>query len=197
MSFRIEEKLYIKEENLFELKNFLIKKKSKKPYESRLIRSTYFDNHKFDIYRDSIEGLTPRKKIRIRHYPNNKDSNFYLETKNSSVEGRFKKRKIIQIEKYTEMKKHGIYDSQYGLCMPVVDVEYKRDYLIINDVRFSIDTNIKYFNHLSTKQFNESKIIVELKCEFKKNQDILAKEFPFQKIRFSKYCNAVEFLNLT
>ena len=45
------------------------------------------------MYRDSVEGSVPRKKIRIRNYPNTDDKNYYLETKISSIEGRFKTRK--------------------------------------------------------------------------------------------------------
>ena len=47
------------------------------------------------MYTDSIEGLTPRKKIRVRNYPTTQDANLYLEIKISSVEGRFKTRKIV------------------------------------------------------------------------------------------------------
>ena len=47
------------------------------------------------MYTDSIEGLTPRKKIRVRNYPNSQDAKMYLEVKISSVDGRFKTRKII------------------------------------------------------------------------------------------------------
>ena len=59
------------------------------------------------MYNDSIEGLLPRKKIRIRQYPNDDDKKFYLEIKNSSVEGRFKTRKIIKVVSMTDL----IYES--------------------------------------------------------------------------------------
>ena len=67
MSFRIEEKLYINSENLFDFKDFLNKKKANKIHEPRVIESLYFDNQNFQIYNDSIEGLVPRKKLRIRN----------------------------------------------------------------------------------------------------------------------------------
>ena len=35
-------------------------------------------------------------------------------------------------------------------------------------------------------------IIVELKTSMKKNLDDLIRDFPFQRTRFSKYCNGVE-----
>ena len=81
MSFRIEDKLFILNENLIEFKDFLINKKAKKIFKSRSIKSLYFDNSNLDMYNDSIEGLTPRKKIRIREYPESDDKKFYLEIK--------------------------------------------------------------------------------------------------------------------
>ena len=47
------------------------------------------------LIEESLEGLVPRKKIRIRYYPNNEDQKIYLEIKNSSVEGRFKNKKNL------------------------------------------------------------------------------------------------------
>ena len=67
MSYRIEDKLFFKPENILQFKNFLKNKSAKKLYENRIIRSLYFDNINLDMYRDSIEGSVPRKKIRIRH----------------------------------------------------------------------------------------------------------------------------------
>ena len=95
MSFRIEDKLYVKFENLTFFYEFLSKNSAKKIYEPRKIKSLYFDNLQLEMYKDSIEGSVPRKKIRIRNYPHSDDKNFYLEIKTSSIEGRFKTRKII------------------------------------------------------------------------------------------------------
>ena len=97
MSFRIEEKLFFKSENILEFRKFLSDESAKILYTKRIIKSLYFDNLKLDMYRDSVEGSVPRKKIRIRNYPNTDDKNYYLETKISSIEGRFKTRKISTI----------------------------------------------------------------------------------------------------
>ena len=62
----------------------------------------------------------------------------------------------------------------------------------MNDVRISIDNNIKYKlypENIFEKDFSS---IVEIKTSIKKNLDELVEDFPFQKKRFSKYCNAVE-----
>ena len=195
MSFRIEEKLFFKSENIFEFRKFLSKESAKTLYTKRVIKSLYFDNLKLDMYKDSIEGSVPRKKIRVRNYPNADDKNYYLETKISSVEGRFKTRKIITKDEFEDLKKRGILDNIYGTCLPNLYVTYEREYAKINDVRISIDKNISYENFLTNQVYNDSNSIVELKTSIRKNLDDLIKTFPFQKIRFSKYCSAVEKLN--
>ena len=195
MSFRIEDKFFFRPENILQFKEFLTKKSAKKLHKNRIIKSLYFDNLNLDMYRDSVEGSVPRKKIRIRNYPHSEDKNFYLEVKTSSIEGRFKTRKIISKNDFENFKKNGILDNTYGTCLPNFYVSYEREYIKINDVRISIDKKISYENFLTNVVFADTKSIVELKTSVEKNIDDLVKDFPFQKIRFSKYCFAVESLN--
>ena len=194
MSFRIEEKLYIKSEHLIDFKQFLIERSAKQLYQPRRIKSLYFDNLNFDMYNDSIEGVAPRKKIRIREYLNADDKNYYLETKHSSVEGRFKTRKILNNKDVNFYKKSGCFDSQYGTCLPNFYVTYEREYSAIEDIRISIDRNLVYKSFKSSNIYNDKNCIVEIKTSIKKNLDDLIKLFPFQRIRFSKYCFAVDTL---
>ena len=197
MSFRIEEKLYIKSEHLIDFKQFLIKRSAKQLYQPRLIKSLYFDNLNFHMYNDSIEGVVPRKKIRIREYPNTNDKNFYLEIKHSSVEGRFKTRTIVNNKKVDYFKKAGVFDSQYGTCLPNFYVSYEREYSIVDDVRISIDRNLLYKSFRTNNFYKDENCIVEIKTSIKKNSDDLINLFPFQRIRFSKYCFAVDNLKQT
>ena len=108
--------------------------------------SKYVDNINLDMYTDSKEGLTPRKKIRLRTYPKEEDKKIYLEVKNSSVEGRFKTREILDKNEFNQKKTSGILDNQYGLCFPKLYVSYKREYSIINDVRISTDPSNSFFS---------------------------------------------------
>ena len=152
MSFRIEDKLFIRPENLLQFYSFLNKHFVKKLHEPRVIKSLYFDNLKMEMYKDSIEGSVPRKKIRIREYPNSKDDKYYFEIKTSSVEGRFKTREVIDENKNNFIKKYGFLDKNYGTCLPNFYVSYNREYYLFNDVRISIDTGINYTNFLSYKR---------------------------------------------
>ena len=194
MSFRTEEKLYVRPENLIQFQEFLTNKSIKKIHHPRIIESLYFDNLNLDMHNDSVEGLVPRKKIRIRNYPNDKDSKIYLEVKNSSVEGRFKTRKIIKENQYKIYKSIGIFDNQYGTCYPKLYVRYKREYSILSDVRISVDTDIQYRDFKTNKIYNDKRVIVELKTSINKNLDDLREEFPIQRIRFSKYSFAIQSL---
>ena len=197
MSFRTEEKLYIRQENLIDFKKFIFNLSGKKIHKPRKIKSLYFDNSNLDMYNDSVEGIVPRKKIRIRNYLNSEDKQNYLEIKYSSVEGRFKTRKIIDNKTVDFYKRAGCFDNKYGLCMPNFYVTYDREYMIIDDVRISIDKNIKYENFKTNYYQKEKNCIIELKTSADKDSDDLVNLFPFQRIRFSKYCFAVENCNRT
>ena len=48
-------------------------------YPERIICSRYFDNNNMQIYFNTVEGIIPRKKIRIREYPNSDDKKYYFE----------------------------------------------------------------------------------------------------------------------
>ena len=194
MSFRIEKKIFIKKEQLLEFKKFLFKKNIKQIYKPRIVESIYFDNCDKKIYFDSLEGLSPRKKIRIRYYPEKKIKEYFLEYKISSVEGRFKKNNKISLDHFNYFLKFGIFDNSYGICKPNLVVSYTREYLKKDDVRITYDANINYNLFKKNIKKKDHNIIIELKTSINKNLDHLIKEFPFQEIRFSKYCNGIEIL---
>ena len=195
MTFRVEKKIFIKKENLLDFKEKISSIGAINLYKSRKVQSIYFDNINKDMYNDSIEGLNPRKKIRVRNYPDNIKKYFLLEYKISSIEGRFKVNKKISQKRFDELKFNGIFDKKYGLCKPILNVIYDREYLINSNVRITIDTNIIY-NMYNNNFFKSDKdIVVELKTSINQNIDELFEKFPFQEIRFSKYCNGVDLLN--
>ena len=70
MSYRTEEKITINFSMLTEFKNSLFLKGAEILFPKRKIKSLYLDNFNYQMYRDSIEGSVPRKKIRIRSYNN-------------------------------------------------------------------------------------------------------------------------------
>lgn len=196
MSFRTENKFLLPVNKIFEFKNWLVKKKYLTLFKKRTINSVYFDTKNFMIYKDSVEGTTPRKKIRIRTYAkefldNNNEFNF--EIKISSIEGRYKKNE--KIKKKIDRLFNGIYDYQYGSCYPVLNVIYEREYFIRNESRITIDTNIKYFDIkgkiISNHGKREGCFVIENKTKNLAKNEMLD-FFPFENKRFSKYCNGIE-----
>ena len=192
MTYRLEQKLFIKKENLINFKCYLFSKGAKKIFKSRKICSLYFENKKKDMFIDSIEGSLPRKKIRIRYYPNDNFDQIYFEKKISGVEGRFKKRNVISNQEFENIKINGVSDNQYGICNPNIFVTYEREYLKLGDVRITVDKDIFYQEFKKDIKFKDPNIIVELKASADKDLDDLIKLFPFQNIRFSKYCNGIQ-----
>ncbi len=81
MSYRIEEKLSIDSNSILEFKNYLNSKTAKQIYQPRKIESLYFENNKREMYNDSLEGLTPRKKFVLGIILTLKTLNYILKPK--------------------------------------------------------------------------------------------------------------------
>ncbi len=199
MSFRTEEKLKINSSKFFELENWIINNGGYKLYPTRIINSIYFDNNEYKMFHNSMEGITPRKKIRLRTYNTKNffksDIKIQKEIKITSAEGRFK----ISHEFTNNIDKIflGIYDKDYGFCYPVLNVLYERDYYKIKNVRLTVDKNITYKKfidkNISNLYTNDSFNVAEIKQSSSKFSNIFNKNFPFDRSRFSKYCRGVEF----
>lgn len=195
MSFRKEEKINIHKSQLLNLIEWIYKNNGYKLYDTRVVSSTYFDNSSMQMFKDSEEGCVPRKKIRVRSYTKNehKVGQSSLEIKTSSIEGRFK-----TVDKNFDLIKimnNGFFDINYGICKPIVRINYKREYYKIHDVRLTIDRYIEYTKLNSQgktvyKRY-EPDIIVEIKAENFVPVEYLFKKFHFNRIRFSKYGKAI------
>ena len=199
MSFRIEQKYRINKYKLPDLYKWISKNNGEKIYLDRTVSSIYFDNYKLSSYHDSMEGVIPRKKIRLRWYGNikNKLENSNLEKKINSVEGKFKK-----VEKATNpsnILKLGFLDKEYGLCFPILQIDYNREYFKIFDIRITLDTKIRYKNykeeHFFNQYHNDDETVLEAKALNTNIKNFVDENIYFEKIRFSKYCNAIEKLN--
>ena len=195
MSFRLEEKIICTKWELRKLQKNLISEGLDYLYPTRLIRSYYFDTYRMQMYLDSEEGIVPRKKLRIRDYPN-ENSEKAIETKISSFEGRFKKSKKLTINENKTLLKNGKIDKLYGLCNAKIIVLYQRSYFILKNIRITFDENIKYFKINSSIEANENYNVMEIKTQDMNSKDYLNKLIPYPRRRFSKYSRGCEFLNL-
>tara|TARA_B100001540_G_C15736720_1_gene610243 strand:+ start:685 stop:1293 length:609 start_codon:yes stop_codon:yes gene_type:complete len=199
---RIEYKIDLIKSKKIDFYKYLTKKKFKKLHESRIVNSIYFDNSSFEMYNDSIEGLIPRKKIRLRYYGHknldfiHKEAN--LEIKYTNDTGRSKD--TNKTTNTNSLLNFGLFDSKYGICYPKTFVSYKRNYYFINQFRITLDEDLSYSifdKNLKTKKpVNSDEIIAEIKSDNKNEIDELKRLFPFKDTRFSKYCLSVEKLDL-
>ena len=198
MSFRNEEKLRVASSKIFNLKYWINENLGVVLFPTRTINSIYFDNQDFSMYHHSIEGVLPRKKIRLRIYDQEfiftKDAN--KEIKISSVEGRYKTSE--KAKNPSQIMNLGIFDQNYGLCLPVLNITYKRSYYKVKNIRLTLDEKITYrkvinrgVSKLSTP---DNYNIVELKFNSEKSIDFVRQSFPFERARFSKYCRGIEFI---
>lgn len=192
MSFRTEVKLNISKSNLNNFLNWLNDNKFREIYKKRKVSSVYFDNLKFQTYWDSVEGLTPRKKIRLRYYDDDK-KNLFIEKKISSVSGRFK---TSNQSKNLEQELNGIFDKDYGICFPVVLVNYFRRYFLNDNVRITLDTDINFVDRRNGLKKNLEEIVAEIKYNSEKKFKIIESFNDFKAIRFSKYCKGIELLKI-
>ena len=202
MTFRIEQKFNLHHSKIIDLIQWIFDEGGRKIYKKRNINSLYFDNINCKMYEDSEEGSVPRKKIRIRKYGTldiieNKDVN--LEIKINACEGQFKNSKKIDNKEYNYLIQNGYFDKDYGICIPKIYVQYERNYFLVKNNRLTLDTKIKYYSFNRNQKYEifkiDNKNIVEIKSTNTHLTDYLLKEFPFQKIRFSKYARGINIIN--
>ena len=107
MSFRVEDKYIVNNEDRIKILSFIKKDGFEPAYNNRNITSIYFDNKNLSMIHDSKEGSTPRKKIRVRHYQNLNEFN------HPSVINLEEKRKYISCTKLSLHKKMRTLSQSY------------------------------------------------------------------------------------
>jgi len=136
-----------------------------KKFSDRSINSLYFDNLNQELARDNLAGISNRCKVRLRYYG---DEILESSVQNLEVklrEGRLGSKIIYSLLTIKEALKYKalhelskdifqeIYNSYFthtsinNYLIPILFVKYKREYYkIYNEVRITIDRNIKFYN---------------------------------------------------
>ena len=194
MTFRIEEKIPLSSSDMIVLCENLIKDGMQPLFKKRKIYSIYFETTTLNMFNDSLEGVLPRKKIRIRHYPDS-SSNYSLEIKCSSIEGRFKKSNEISLADHKRYLQNGIFDNLYGICIPLLEVIYEREYFKIGGIRLTFDKNILYrsFNNRKMEKVDDWSV-VEIKAPAHISIDYLKSIVSTPRKRFSKFSNGISII---
>jgi len=194
MSFRKEKKIKLTISDYYKFIDLKKNNKANKLYNKREVNSIYFDNSALDMFHQSEEGVLPRKKIRIRWY--DRQNQFNLEEKTSSVEGRFKQTKTIKnFNTISDILSFKIFDNIYGILTPSLLVSYERSYFNLNKIRITLDEKIKYKNYRNNinQKIVDPERVVELKTGIEISDDYIEKLFPFTNSRFSKYSRGLLF----
>ena len=176
--------------------NFINKNHLNKIFPDRIVESIYFDTKDLQFFSLSEEGVTPRFKIRLRGYNNEKPSNLEIKkTKN------YHREKIIlknfqfnSFELHKTLKSMGINH----IVDQKIRVKYLRSYYEFKDLgRITMDENIEFFN--PSKEFRNpkkiNKIILEVKIQRKEiDKNHVEKIINLKESRFSKYCVGINCL---
>jgi len=112
-------------------------------YPPRLVNSLYFDTASNLLLRDTIEGITPRKKYRLRWYGSGgpQSGKVSVEVKTTSSSGREKS--VTSLSPLAPLPEHADLDP-YGIIFPSLRVSYVREYYALDSVRLTIDQDIRY-----------------------------------------------------
>lgn len=160
----------------------------------RIVCSLYFDTQFMEMYRDTQEGLLPRKKLRLRTYGTrqfmNSGSTYFLEVKLSEAYSRSKT--IISDVDHEQIMRCGYYLEQYGYCYPRVFISYLREYYVCGQVRATFDTEIAYERFGIYSRFVDESSVMEFKFPLGCQDDVLDLLSEFPRSRFSKYERAVD-----
>lgn len=171
---RIEKKFVLGKYKEDFLTRFLLINGFTKHFDNRIINSIYLDTINYDFAKDNINGVSERKKIRLRWYDDNLNK-IFIEQKNKknfkvwkNIEEieplNIKKNLIKNLEDYFKNNNFSkLANFNYNF---VLKTNYKRGYWISDDknIRATIDTDINASSCKDMKNvINLSETILEFK----------------------------------
>ena len=201
---RIEKKFIFPNQASDLVKKILLGNNFKKLYSDRYITSIYIDNLNFDSAKDNINGVSERKKFRVRWYDDDLNK-IYFEQKNKNNFFVWKNIKKLELDINKKNLINKIYellsnnnkyiDTNYNYKM-VLKINYKRSYFISDqgEFRATIDTEI---NTSPVLDFNKVIGLPETILEFKfsKNSESYFRDFFSLRglnIRSKKYSKYIQ-----
>ena len=191
----------------------------KEIYHGRQVNNIYFDNIFFSAYRSNIEGLSNRKKYRIRWYGDlfgeviepvleAKIKNSVLGTKykykinNFKVTQKLDSKLLSKVLEKSDIPEDIFYEI--SALEPSLLNSYFRSYYISanKNYRITIDQQLKYYyigpgiNFILPKN-SQKGIIIEIKYSVKDDDEVqmITNQFPFRLTRNSKYVQGLSLVN--
>ena len=199
---RIEKKIVLGVHKSDFLKKKLLENGFTRHFQDREISSLYIDTIDYNNAKDNINGISRRKKIRLRWY-NNDTSEIFIEEKNKNnftvwknIESfNFKLNKQNLLKKFsclsTFKNNNFLKNNNYKF---ILRTNYKRSYWLSsnNKIRATIDDNLKTSSFFSNNFINLPDTILEFKFspEDENNFRDLFRE-NFYDLRMNKYSKYV------
>tara|TARA_A100001035_G_scaffold280050_1_gene283709 strand:- start:1207 stop:1821 length:615 start_codon:yes stop_codon:yes gene_type:complete len=199
---RIEQKLLLNNYEHLSILEWLKIINANYLYPPRKVISIYLDTVDLRMYYETVEGLIPRKKVRLRRYEKRNVNDLYsIEIKLSNEHVRSKKNFLKKIS-LEEVQKDGLFVENYGFCFPLIEISYIREYFEVKGLRLTIDKNIQYKSLEDHRLPFENTVkdpnnVIEIKADIKENLDRISNIFNFPRSKFSKYENAITLLKKT
>ena len=188
-------------------------------FHGRQVNNIYFDDIFYSAYHSNIEGLSERKKYRVRWYgqlfgnikdpvleakvrKSNLGTKFHFNINNFEIQERFDSNILKSI--FNESNLPDDINNELSILAPsLINSYYRKYYLSRNGLyRVTIDRNLAYYyvipNIDSVLTKNDQKgIVVELKyaLEDDKSVDNITNQFPFRLARNSKYVKGFSIVN--
>ena len=185
---------------------------AKEIYSPRMINSIYFDTYFLKNFYEAIDGIMLRNKVRLRWYGEifNKEIQPQMESKNRINQHNYKIIKklrsfktesffnLINFKKYIQNEKNNNNEIYFYLnnLHPNLLASYRRKYYIFDNVRITLDTDLKFINLAKINFFSKKNLlcinkkkIIELKYsdEFHYQATKISKTFNNRLSKFSKY----------
>ena len=192
MSFRKEKKYRFSRFEIAKVKQELFAEGMQRIYNQRSVHSCYFDNSSLVSFRESEEGVLPRKKIRVRWY--DQQDSYMKEVKISSIEGRFKSSNFLQgVSNRSDIFKLDFYDNVYGRLRPKIVVSYQREYFKVGPLRVTIDSGITYrsVGYRLGIICADPESVMEVKASIDCGEDAIENTIRYPTSRFSKYSRGI------
>jgi SPX domain protein involved in polyphosphate accumulation len=178
-------------------------------YEDRYVNSIYFDDQNFSSIKQNIDGISEKKKYRLRWYGDlNKILNPVFEIKNKNSFEVFKENiNFPQIHGFDLFNTHDLkkieelINNQFNFknrILPILTTHYLRSYFISSNklIRATVDRDLKSIKLYQNKntsivnQFND--IILELKYDLDLDDYVRSNfnNFSFRLAKNSKFINS-------
>ena len=191
-NLRQEKKYTFQRGQLNNVEHKLISSGFKLNHAHNYVHNIYFDNYLISAASESVEGDAIRKKYRLRWY--NENNKFVLESKVKLSSSGYKIKEQINSATLNDAVKEVEFITKKPA---IIQNSYHRRYYIKNNVRVTLDDNLKFSLPLSNVYKNSKHCVMEVK--YKTEFISLFNELNhnhFQLTKFSKYLEGLKCVNI-